>query len=193
MISKVLAISAIGALALTGCSQVQDSYGPGMMNEQFEVSDQQDLMFAVMMIPHHKQAVEMSELALGISDSSELTDLANQIIAGQTPEVELMKGWLDESEQFSEMPGIMESMPGMNGMMGGMATDEEMEDLADLSSPEFDQMFLELMIDHHEGALDMVQMIIDSDNPEVKTLADDIVRVQTSEIQKMERMLEDYS
>lgn len=193
MISKVLAISAIGALALTGCSQVQDSYGPGMMNEQIEVSDQKDLMFAVMMIPHHEQAVEMSELSLGISDSSELTDLANQIIAGQTPEIELMQGWLDESEQFSEMPGIMESMPGMNGMMGGMATEEEMEDLAELSSPEFEQMFLELMIDHHEGALDMVQMIIDSDNPEVKALADDIVRVQTAEIEQMQRMLEDYS
>lgn len=185
-------MSAISALALTGCSQVQDSYGPTMMNEQLEVSDQRDLMFAVMMIPHHEQAVEMSELALGISDSAELTDLANQIIAGQTPEIDLMQGWLDESEQFSEMPGIMESMPGMNGM-GGMATEEEMEDLADLSSPEFDQMFLELMIDHHEGALDMVQMILDSDNPEVKTLADDIVRVQTDEIQQMERMLKDYS
>lgn len=192
MISKVLAMSAISALALTGCSQVQDSYGPTMMNEQLEVSDQRDLMFAVMMIPHHEQAVEMSELALGISDSAELTDLANQIIAGQTPEIDLMQGWLDESEQFSEMPGIMESMPGMNGM-GGMATEEEMEYLADLSSPEFDQMFLELMIDHHEGALDMVQMILDSDNPEVKTLADDIVRVQTDEIQQMERMLKDYS
>lgn len=185
-------MSAISALALTGCSQVQDSYGPSMMNEQFEVSDQRDLMFAVMMIPHHEQAVEMSELALGISDSAELTDLANQIIAGQTPEIDLMQGWLDESEQFSEMPVIMESMPGMNGM-GGMATEEEMENLADLSSPEFDQMFLELMIDHHEGALDMVQMILDSDNPEVKTLADDIVRVQTDEIQQMERMLKDYS
>lgn len=191
MISKVLVIGAIGALALTGCSQVETRYGPPMMEGQVEVTEQRDLMFAVMMIPHHEQAVEMSELALENSDSAQLQDLANQIIAGQTPEIEMMQGWLDESEEFSEMPSIMESMPGMNGMMGGMATEEEMDALAELSSPEFDQMFLEMMIDHHEGALDMVQMISDSDNPEVKALADDIVEVQTAEIEQMERLLED--
>lgn len=193
MISKVLVIGAIGAFALTGCSQAEPGYGPSMMNDQVEFSNQQDLMFSAMMIPHHEQAIEMSEMALEYSESEQMQNLANQIIAGQTPEIELMQGWLDESE-FSEMSGFMESMPGMNNsMMGGMATEEEMESLSELSSPEFDEMFLRLMIDHHEGALDMVQMIIGSDNPEVKTLADDIIEVQTAEIQQMESMLKDYS
>ena len=74
--------------------------------------------------------------------------------------------------------------------MGGMASEAELELLRTLSSPEFDGLFLELMIEHHEGALDMVRMIRNSGNDEVRALAEEITRVQREEIAEMRDLLE---
>lgn len=151
-----------------------------------QIFSHQDLMFAEMMIPHHEQAVEMSDLALQISTDSEVRDLATRIKAGQEPEIDQMQSWLDASGGAGMHHG---GQGGMMDNMGGMATAAELRELASLVSPEFDRMFLELMIDHHEGALDMVGMISNSSNDEVADLADDIVTVQTAEIAEMRELL----
>ena len=145
-------------------------------------------MFAEMMIPHHQQALDMSNLALDKASSSpDVKDLAQRIIDGQTPEIALMEGWREESNQRG-MTGMMSSNGEM--MMGGMASDEQMKNLATMEGSEFDTEFLRLMITHHEGALHMVHMIDDSTFDEAAQLAKDIVRVQKEEIEEMKAMLQ---
>ena len=180
----LISLMSLGVSACTVNINVPPSMVPNT-TDGAQSSDRQVEMFAEMMIPHHQQAIDMSNLALSLSESDDVKDLAKRIIAGQTPEIELMATWIDDSEANGSM--------GMMGgyAMGGMASDEEMAALATLSGTEFDQEFLSLMIPHHEGALQMVHMIEGSSDAEVSQLAEDIVRVQTAEIVEMEALLED--
>ncbi|MFM9151681.1 MAG: DUF305 domain-containing protein [Candidatus Planktophila sp.] len=140
-----------------------------------------EVMFAQMMIPHHSQAVTMSELALKNSTTPAILELATAIRDAQAPEIELMQGWLDAI-------GITEShMHDMN--MGGMLSDEELAELASLRGTAFDTLFLTSMIAHHEGALQMLSMIEDSDKPEVKKLYNNILSSQSAEIKTMKALL----
>ena len=184
-------IALLVAPSLSGCTiniTVPPSMGEAMMSAEMSTSFNEVQMFAEMMIPHHQQAIDMSNLALEKESSSpELKDLAKRIIDGQTPEIALMEGWRDESDEGGMM-GMMSS--GGEMMMGGMASNEEMKNLAELEGSEFDTEFLTLMITHHEGALHMVHMIDDSTFDEAAQLAKDIVRVQTEEIEEMKAMLQ---
>lgn len=129
----------------------------------------------------------MAQLALNKdSASAEIKDLSQRIIDGQAPEITLMEGWLSQSDEQGMM-GMMSH--GEETMMGGMASAEEMDNLAVLEGSEFDTEFLTLMITHHEGALHMVHMIEDSSFDEAAELATDIISVQTAEIEEMKLML----
>jgi uncharacterized protein (DUF305 family) len=154
------------ALLMTGCaSQSNSGYSS------------QDIMFAEMMIPHHQQAIEMSDLALKNSTNSEVLALAQKIKDAQAPEIEQMKSW------------GASSMAHMGHMMDGMLSDEEMSALAAASGSEFDRLFLEGMIKHHEGAIDMAEMVIDSKKAEVAALANAIIEAQRAEIATMKELL----
>ena len=153
-------------LFLVGCSS-QSSSG----------YSSQDIMFAEMMIPHHEQAIEMSDFALKNSTNPEVLALAQEIKDAQAPEIEQMKSW-----------GVS-SMAHMGHMMDGMLSDEEMSALAAASGSEFDRLFLEGMIKHHEGAIDMAEMVIDSKNAEVAALANAIIEAQRAEIATMKELL----
>jgi uncharacterized protein (DUF305 family) len=158
--------------------------GDGMMGDADSAGfSPADIMFAQMMIPHHQQAVDMSELAIEKTTDPDVRALAEQIRDAQAPEIELMESWLDEA-------GVRMSMGSDTGMgMGGMLSDDEMSALEDATGAEFDQLYLEGMIEHHEGAIQMAQMILDSENPEVKALGEAIVESQTAEIEQMKQML----
>lgn len=173
-------------LSLTACTIniTLPPAAPGEERHSGQMSESRVEMFAAMMIPHHQQAIDMSELALSQSNSEAIVDLAGRIIDGQTPEIELMKGWLDGSSTRMGM------VPGM--AMGGMASPTELARLETLNGKEFDHEFLRLMIIHHEGALDMVHVIEDSDIDEVAQLARDIARVQTAEIAEMSDLMEAF-
>jgi uncharacterized protein (DUF305 family) len=134
-------------------------------------------MFAEMMIPHHQQAIEMSDLALKNSTNPEVLALAQQIKDAQSPEIEQMKSW------------GASSMAHMGHMMDGMLSDEEMSDLAAATGSRFDKLFLEGMIKHHEGAIEMAQMVTDSKNSEVAALAKVIIEAQQREILTMNELL----
>ena len=134
-------------------------------------------MFAEMMIPHHQQAIEMSDLALKNSTNPEILALAQEIKDAQAPEIEQMKSW------------GASSMAHMGHMMDGMLSDEEMSELAAARGGEFDRLFLEGMIKHHEGAIDMADMVIDSKNAEVAALANSIIEAQRAEIATMKELL----
>ena len=154
------------ALLITGCASESNS---GYSS--------QDIMFAEMMLPHHQQAIEMSDLALKNSTNPEVLALAQEIKDAQTPEIEQMKSW------------GASSMAHMGHMMDGMLSDEELSDLAAATGSSFDKLFLEGMIKHHEGAIDMAEMVIDSKNSEVAALAKAIIEAQRAEISKMKELL----
>ena len=159
--------------------------GHGSMSSDEDASgtySDDELMFASMMIPHHSQAVTMSELALSNSTNPEVLALATAIRDAQAPEIKQMQSWLDQSDYSGTHAGHMD--------MGGMLTDAELAELASLKDAAFDQKFLTAMIAHHEGALDMVSMIKDSTIPEVKKLYNNIVESQGAEIEAMKALLE---
>ena len=140
-----------------------------------------DIMFAQMMIPHHQQAIVMSNLALSISKNPDVLALAAQIKAAQAPEIEQMKGWLSAAGT---------SLMGAHGMsMEGMLTDAELSTLKGSAGTTFDRLFLEGMIGHHQGAITMVAMIENSKNAEARKLAADIKKSQSAEIELMRKYL----
>ena len=160
----------VSLIVFTGCaSGVEDSNG---------AFSSQDIMFAEMMIPHHEQALEMSEFALSNTTNPDVLALAEQISGAQEPEIELMKSW----------PGV-NSMGHVGHTMAGMLDENEMEMLRDSTGADFDRLFLEGMIKHHEGAIEMAEMIIDSANSEVAKLGSSIIASQESEIKEMKALL----
>lgn len=180
----------IGALLLVGAKEIFDRDGNhrtnkmGGMHHSSSDGDMNgsDAMFLQMMIPHHEQAIVMSDLALKISKTPQILDLAKQIKAAQNPEIMQMKNWLADSG-FSEDPG--HSMDGM----GGMLSAEDLEILTKSSGKTFEKLFLSGMIEHHLGAIQMVSMISNSANPEIKKFGQSIVKTQSAEIELMNELL----
>jgi uncharacterized protein (DUF305 family) len=146
-----------------------------------------DVMFLQMMIPHHQQAVDISDLAISRSKDTELVELAKKIRDGQAAEIIQMKNWLADAGDSSMMGHGMNHS--MGDGMGGMLTESELSTLTSLSGSKFDAYWLRGMITHHEGALHMVTMIKDSNRPEFRNFGKEIVSVQTVEIEQMKKML----
>lgn len=149
-----------------------------------------DISFAQLMIPHHQQAVEMADLALARETSPEVKALAEQIKAAQDPEIQMMSGWLQAWGAPMEM-GDDHGSHDMGGMtMSGMMTGEDMRALADATGADFDRMWLQMMIAHHQGAISMAEQVkAESSNPDVTTLADAVIAGQTTEIDTMQQLL----
>jgi uncharacterized protein (DUF305 family) len=152
-----------------------------------------DLTFARSMIPHHQQAVEMATVAESKASDPQVKALAGRIRAAQGPEIETMTGWL------TAWGGAAASMPagehhgddaGMESMPGMMSA-EEMAGMQAASGAAFDRMFLEMMIRHHQGAVEMARTEQQQGlNPEAKALAATVEKDQTAEIAEMEKMLQ---
>ena len=158
--------------------------GNGMMNgnnSSSSVFSGSDIMFAQMMIPHHQQAVDMGTLAEARALSPEVKALAAKIKAEQAPEITQMKGWLADANASMDM--------GHEMGMGGMLSDTDMKALENAKGAAFDKLFLEGMIGHHEGAIHMAQMVVDSNNAEASALGKAIIDSQTKQITYMESLL----
>jgi uncharacterized protein (DUF305 family) len=200
--AAITAVALASTVALAGCTidmAVPDNstVGNGANNSMMGDSDSSefsntDVMFAQMMIPHHQQAVEMSDLALEISTNPEVLAVAQKIRDAQGPESELMKSWLTKAGADTAMGHEMHDMGmddmGMDGM-DGMMSEDKMTALAKATGSAFDTLYLEGMIAHHEGALQMVKMIANSSNADVLKLGEEIVAGQTAEIAQMKTML----
>ena len=190
-IAGITALAIAASVSLAGCTinmpgSTTDSNGMmdgGMMgnNQNSSGCSGSDIMFAPMMIHHHQQAVDMSTLAETHTTNPELLALAKQIKDAQAPEIEQMTGWINNANASMDM--------GHDMGMGGMLSDSDMAALAAANGPAFDKLYLEGMIGHHEGALHMAQMVIDSNNAEAKTLGENIMKSQTAEIAQMKKML----
>ncbi|MFK0263707.1 DUF305 domain-containing protein [Streptomyces angustmyceticus] len=148
-----------------------------------------DVAFAKGMIPHHRQAVEMADLAATRASSPQVKEFADKIKKAQAPEIRTLSGWLSAWHEPvpAEMPGMdhsaHSSMPGMKGM-------EEMAALGKKSGKDFDRSFLEMMVGHHRGAVKMAGTEQDKGAfGRAKTLAADIIRTQSAEIARMNKLL----
>lgn len=207
---KTLTISAAAiaaAITLAGCSAGSDAGSsstsmPGMNHGSSAMPstsapatsaaasadfNDADSMFAQMMIPHHTQAVAMSDIMLkkeGIPAA--VTDLATKIKAAQGPEIEKMTGWLKTWGQPTQMPTDMPSAHRMQGMMGG----DDMGKLEAAQGTGAAKLFLTQMIAHHEGAVMMAKTeTTDGKNADAVQLSKDIVSDQEAEIQEMKDLL----
>ncbi|KFG75011.1 DUF305 domain-containing protein [Streptomyces mutabilis] len=150
-----------------------------------------DVAFAKGMIPHHRQAVEMADLAPERAGSPEVEKLAAEIKKAQAPEIRTLSGWLTSwgEEVPADGAAMDHSTHGMDGM-DGMMTDQEMRGLEDASGEAFDTAFLELMIRHHEGAVAMARAEqADGAHAPAKKMAGEIITSQSAEIERMKRLL----
>lgn len=150
--------------------------------------DTDDVMFAQMMIPHHQQAVELAGLVPDRSTNPAVVKLAAAVSAQQQPEIDTMRASL---KQWGVNPDEMAHGSGHAGMaMQGMVDDATMIKLEALKGSEFDALWLKSMISHHQGAIAMADVEIkDGSNPEMITLAKNIVSAQQAEIDQMNSML----
>jgi uncharacterized protein (DUF305 family) len=155
-----------------------------------------DVRFMQDMIPHHHQALEMSWLVADRARSAELIDLAGRIESSQADEIEFMKGWLEQRGETAPDPTAAHAMH-MHHDMAGMASAEDMARLADSTGEDFDRLYLELMIEHHKGALTMVEDLLaqagSAYDPVLFEFTTDITTDQQAEIERMAAMLAGYS
>lgn len=188
-----IALLATAGLMLTACGEDPDDDATGSSNS---ASNDADVTFAQQMIPHHEQAIEMAQLAQGRASSSEVLELAENIEAAQGPEIDTLQGWLEawggevtSGETDGMDHGVMGH--GSGGAMAGMMDEDEMDDLMAASGANWDRMFLEMMIEHHEGAVEMAQVEVDQgENPDAVALARKIISDQQDEITRMRQLLE---
>jgi uncharacterized protein (DUF305 family) len=146
-----------------------------------------DVAFATNVIPHHQQAVDLSAMVPDRSTNAELVALAEQISAAQQPEINVMKVFL---VQWNENPDTNSGHAGHGNAMQGMVDQATMTKLESLNGQEFDKLWLESMIGHHQGAIEMAKAeIANGDNVDAKALAKNIVTTQEAEIGQMKQML----
>ncbi|WSU55847.1 DUF305 domain-containing protein [Streptomyces sp. NBC_01092] len=209
--AAVVALTAVAVLALAGCDDSDDSDAksparsgpsvivpgkPGESNRMLSAEEAArgraeddspnlaDVSFARMMIAHHTQALEMTELAPDRAESAKLDKLAERIAAAQGPEIAAMKGWLRTHGKAERSDGHE------HATMPGMATEAQLEKLRAARGKAFDQLFLTLMITHHDGAITMATDVKgQGNNIRIEEMADEVIAQQTSEITRMRDML----
>ncbi|MEV0143858.1 MULTISPECIES: DUF305 domain-containing protein [unclassified Nonomuraea] len=143
-----------------------------------------DTMFAQMMIPHHEQAVEMADLAATRASDPEVKELAIKIKAAQAPEIQTMKDWLTEWGVHPDSGGMGHSMP-------GIMSEEAMKKLGAAKGKAFDKLFVQHMIAHHNGAIEMAKAEqANGSNPEAKELAKTIETTQQAEVEQLQKILD---
>ena len=162
---------------------MMDDSHSGMMHSSNSISlNSSDIMFLQMMIPHHQQAVDISNLAISKSRNQELVTLAKTILTAQTAEIAQMKSWLAAAGADLDMG---HEMHGMSGML----SDTKLAELSNASGSNFDRLWLTGMIAHHDGAIDMTKMLEQTKDPEIKAFGENVIRVQSAEIAQMKALL----
>lgn len=186
-------VGGVLALALAGCA----ANAPGDSHDGHDSSDsatdtsansaganEADVMFAQMMIPHHEQAIEMSGIVLAKDGlDPEVAALAEQIEAAQGPEIEQMEEWLEQWDAPREMPGGAAEME-------GILTEDEIAELEAADAASATPLFLEQMIEHHEGAIAMAEdELADGSHAGALGMAETIIETQQAEIVQMRELL----
>ncbi|KOG29043.1 DUF305 domain-containing protein [Streptomyces resistomycificus] len=203
-----VSLAALAVLGLGGCDSGSDAKPagatgpsvlvpgkPGEANRTMSAEDaarqrsdddtpnSADIAYARMMIEHHAQALEMTRLVPRRAESSKLEKLAERIASAQGPEIESMRAWLAEHGEDEKGDGHE------HATMPGMASEAQLKKLDAADGRQFDELFLKLMITHHEGAITMATDVkAHGNNIRIEEMADDVVAQQTSEITRMRAM-----
>ncbi|MFF5920037.1 DUF305 domain-containing protein [Streptomyces flavochromogenes] len=201
-----VALSAVAVLALTACESGSDKgapeagssagtvVAPGKPGEPARrispeeaaklLPDQSpnsaDFTYVQMMVVHHRQALTMTALAPQRAASAQVKGVAERIAAAQQPEIGAMEGWLKNNGGPREQAGHdHHSMP-------GMASEAQLKELRNAKGKAFDELFLKLMITHHEGAVTMAaEVLSEGNNVLVEEMANDVIAQQSAEIGRM--------
>ena len=198
---RIAALLAAAALVLAGCGD-KDTSNTATTIDASEPFNDADVSFATDMIPHHAQALVMVDMTRGRTLDPEFEQLTEDIRDAQAPEIEMMAGWLDDWGQpvpatsrdhmHADNGSGMDGMGGMDGDdMPGMMSDDDLDELGSTGDSRFEDMWLRMMIEHHEGAIEMAKVEqADGEYPDAIALAESIESSQTAEIAKMEAMLD---
>jgi uncharacterized protein (DUF305 family) len=184
---KSLVLLLLPFVALMPACSNDNSQSKSPTSEASAEFNDADVMFAQMMIPHHEQAVELSDMALDPTTlaSKQVRDLALQIKNAQDPEITQMQTWLSEWG----MPLSPEDGMDHSSMMGGMLSDDEMAQLRTLKGEAFDKAWIAGMIAHHKGAIDMATDVVKAGSSvDVRNLATAIISTQQAEIDTLEAL-----
>lgn len=133
--------------------------------------------FALAMIPHHEQAIVMSEYAMTNTQNLDVLELANQIIAEQAPEIKQMTPWLNGQEVDRSM------------IMQGMLAPDQLAKLAKAKDAEFDELYIKYMIMHHEGAVQMATEAATLGDDELSAFSKSVISAQLTEIAILKNLL----
>ncbi|MEU6945660.1 DUF305 domain-containing protein [Streptomyces sp. NPDC046316] len=209
--AAAVALSAVAVLALAACDSGADSGGepqsqgstgpavvapgkPGEPARRISPAEASKLLpdgkpnaadfhYAQMMIVHHRQALTMTALVPDRAESTQIKKLADRIAAAQKPEIGAMEGWLKTNGGPREQTGHD------HHTMPGMATEAQLATLRNAKGKAFDELFLKLMITHHDGAVTMAAELLGSgNNVLVEEMANDVIAQQTAEISRMRSM-----
>ena len=183
-------------LSLSACGEDEPADPPAASQTEH---NEADVEFAQSMLPHHAQALAMVDLTRGRQLDPEVQELADAIMAAQTPEIETMTDWLtswgEEVPETTRDHMNAEGHGGGHGSMGdtsdmpGMMSEEEMSELEAADDAEFQDMWLEMMIEHHQGAIEMaVAEQSDGQYQPALDLAEDIETAQAKEVSVMEQL-----
>lgn len=203
------ALLVLGLIAVAGLFALAFTAGRVAAAPQHPGNNSPDAGFARDMQVHHSQAVEMSRIVRDRTDDVVLRTIAYDIAMTQQHQIGQMYAWLkewglpqsDDADRMAWMSGSGHAHSGndgeagtdtvgTDGLMPGMATDEEMAQLADATGEDAERLYLELMIDHHEAGADMAQAAVDlADEPDVRELARKMAEGQIIEIAEMEKLL----
>jgi len=198
--NRALGALALGlALTLSACgSDDTTSEQPSQASVSTTEHDDADVTFASDMLQHHAQALSMVDMTMGHDLTPEVAALAEDIRAAQAPEIETMSDWLQEwGEDIPETVRDHANAHGGDDMGGGtgadmpgMMTADDMAALEDATGAEFQAMWLEMMIEHHEGAVEMAQtQQADGQYKPAVDLAGEIITAQNKEIEAMQDLL----
>ncbi len=207
LISRLLPVVLLAVTAAAASAQTAQTAPPPQSAQihqtppglgRFPYSDA-DVDFMTGMIPHHAQAVIMANWAPTHGARADVAILCARIAVGQTDEIKLMQTWLGDrglpvpdaksTRMKMKMNGVEHDM-----LMPGMLTDEEMAELDRSRGPDFDRLFLIGMIKHHQGAIDMVDVLFKScgaaQDEKIFKFANDVYADQSIEIDRMHKMLD---
>lgn len=197
--TTVLAGALAGTLILAGCADDTTSPNAASGNrtasdatsEQVEFNDA-DVAFVSGMIPHHQQAVEMADMILDAEPRAEITTLAEQIRAEQQPEIDLLEGMLDDFGVEADSSGGHGGHGGGGDMPmhAGMMTEQQMEQFDQAQGVDAERMFLQMMIEHHRGAIEAADTeLADGVHEPARDLGEAIKTSQAAEIEQMNQLL----
>ncbi|MCU1665084.1 MAG: hypothetical protein JWR58_5149 [Pseudonocardia sp.] len=193
--------AALAAVVLAGCGNSATPAAPGAATTTAPAPattaapaaahNNADVAFVQGMIPHHAQAIQMSQLAQQRATNPQVKQLATQIAQAQGPEIQQMQAML-RSWGLPAQPTAAAGMSGMTGVpaMPGMMSNQQLQQLGALNGVAFDRMWLQMMIQHHTGAVQMSQTEVrDGQNANAKALAQKIVKEQQAQIAQMQNLL----